>query len=54
MPIYDYRCKDCGHEFTIIESLEEHKVAEPTCPEYRKPSVERVISAVHLQTAKKS
>jgi putative FmdB family regulatory protein len=54
MPIYDYRCKDCGHDFIIIESLGEHEVAKPTCPECKAANVERVIGFVHLQTAKKS
>ncbi len=53
MPIYEYRCKDCGHDFTIIESLEDHEVAKPTCPECKSSSVERVISSVYVQTAKK-
>jgi putative FmdB family regulatory protein len=54
MPIYDYRCKDCGHDFSIIESLEAHEVAKRTCPECKSSSVERVIGPVHVQTAKKS
>ncbi len=54
MPIYEYRCKDCGHDFTIIESLEEHEVARPTCPDCGSSRVERVIGSVHVQTSKKS
>jgi putative FmdB family regulatory protein len=54
MPIYEYRCKDCGHDFTIIESLDEHEVGKTTCPKCQSVRVERVISAVHVQTAKKS
>jgi putative FmdB family regulatory protein len=54
MPIYDYRCKDCGHDFIIIESLGDHEVAKPNCPECKSSSVKRVISSVHVQTASKS
>ncbi len=54
MPIYEYRCKDCGHDFTIIESLANHEVAKPTCPECKSSSVERVIGPVHVQTGKKT
>ena len=25
MPVYDYRCKDCSHDFVVIESLDEHE-----------------------------
>jgi putative FmdB family regulatory protein len=54
MPVYEYHCKDCGHDFEIIESLKEHEDAEPTCPECNSAKAERVISPVNLQTAKKS
>jgi putative FmdB family regulatory protein len=54
MPIYEYRCKDCEHHFTIIESLKDHEGAEPNCPECKSSSVERVIGSVHVQTGKKS
>ena len=46
MPIYEYRCKDCEHDFTIIESLKDHEGAEPNCPECKSSSVERVIGSV--------
>ena len=54
MPVYDYRCTDCKHEFIIIESLQEHEGAQPKCPKCQSESVERVISGVHVQTGKKS
>ena len=47
-------CKDCEHDFTIIESLKDHEGAEPNCPECKSSSVERVIGSVHVQTGKKS
>ena len=28
MPVYDYRCNDCDHEFVVIESLLEHEEHE--------------------------
>jgi putative FmdB family regulatory protein len=60
MPVYDYRCGDCGHEFVVIESLGEHEEHEvpkgptQTCAECTSENVERVISGVHVQTGKKS
>ncbi len=57
MPVYDYRCGDCGHEFVIIESLEEHEKnagKKRPCPECEGGKVERVISGVNIQTARKS
>lgn len=56
MPIYDYRCKDCDHEFYLIESLEKHEEQdrrERACPECGSSNVERRITAPHVHTAKK-
>ena len=56
MPAYDYRCKDCGHDFVVIESLGEHEAhegTEPKCPKCESASVERLITSVNIQTAKK-
>ena len=56
MPVYDYRCKDCGHDFVVVESLaehEDHEGTEPKCPECESVSVERVITSVNIQTPKK-
>lgn len=57
MPIYDYRCKECGHAFWIIESLSDHDAREHArraCPQCGSSDVERVIGAVNVHTAKKS
>ena len=54
MPIYDYRCTDCGHSFVITESLSEHEKAVHRCPSCDSSKVERVITSVNVQTAKKS
>ena len=57
MPVYDYHCKSCGHDFILIESLGEHEEHEgtlPKCPECKSQKVERVITGVHIQTGKKS
>jgi len=60
MPVYDYRCEDCGHDFVVIESLEEHEAHEgpagraQKCPECGSTKVERVITSVHIQVPKKS
>jgi len=31
MPIYEYRCKDCEHEFTKMQSIKDDSI--PECPE---------------------
>ncbi|NMC72421.1 MAG: zinc ribbon domain-containing protein [Myxococcales bacterium] len=42
MPIYEYRCEACGHEFEEIQRI----TAPPleTCPACGRPSVHRLIS----------
>ena len=43
MPIYEYRCSDCGHEFEAIQKMS----AEPLkdCPECEKTTLSKLISA---------
>ena len=40
MPTYDYRCKKCGHEFEVFQSMMDEPLK--VCPEC-KGSVERLI-----------
>ena len=60
MPVYDYRCNDCDHDFEVIESLDEHEQHErpegkvEKCPKCESVKVERVITSVHVQLPKKS
>ena len=54
MPVYDYRCDECGSDFVVIESLQEHETAKPVCPDCSSPKVRRVITGVQVQTGKKS
>ena len=46
MPLYEYRCKDCGHQFEKIQSFSAPE--EKECPVCRGP-VERLISAPAVQ-----
>ena len=46
MPLYEYRCKDCGHQFEKIQSFSAPDQKE--CPVCHGP-VERLISASALQ-----
>jgi putative FmdB family regulatory protein len=46
MPLYEYRCKQCGHRFEKIQSFSAEDVKEcPVC----KGEVERLISAPAVQ-----
>jgi putative FmdB family regulatory protein len=47
MPIYEYACKDCGHEFEeLVRGLE-----QPTCPSCGTGRIERQMSVPAAHTA---
>lgn len=54
MPIYDFKCNSCGHEFDLIESVNEHDEHKEKCPKCKSGDIERVIGAASVQTSKKS
>lgn len=43
MPIYEYRCDACQHEFETIQKISEEPLVE--CPECRAPKLRKLISA---------
>ncbi len=49
MPIYEYRCKKCGHLFERIQRLAERPIRK--CPECGVAALEKLISrgAVHFK-----
>ena len=49
MPIYEYQCTGCGHEFTAIRRITDETL--PECPECHKGPVQKKISlsAFHLK-----
>lgn len=42
MPMYDYRCKQCGHEFTATHGIND---PQPDCPECESQAVQRLITS---------
>jgi putative FmdB family regulatory protein len=47
MPIYDFACRACGHEF---EALVRPQDAAPACPSCRSTDLQRLISSFALST----
>jgi putative FmdB family regulatory protein len=46
MPLYDFRCRTCGHEFeTLVRTGD-----SPSCPECRGSDLERLLSTFALST----
>jgi len=42
MPMYNYRCKQCGHEFTEVHGIHD---LPPDCPECESEDVQRLITS---------
>lgn len=43
MPLFEYRCQDCGQIFEVFTQRQDRS-AVPICPECGKPNVERMVS----------
>lgn len=49
MPIYEYRCASCSHEFEALQKLSDAPLTE--CPACQRPELKKKVSAVgfHLK-----
>ncbi|WP_447980643.1 FmdB family zinc ribbon protein [Candidatus Nitrospira bockiana] len=54
MPMYDYRCLDCGKESLIVLSLKEHESGQASCPACGSRRLEQMITSFIPRTTKKS
>lgn len=43
MPIYEYRCEHCGHEFDTLQKVSEEPLKD--CPECKKSALVKKVSA---------
>lgn len=43
MPIYEYRCQDCGHELEKLQRMSDDPLTD--CPACGKPQLKRLVSA---------
>lgn len=50
MPLYEYRCLDCGREFEDISSYDNRDAKRP-CPSCSKEQIERKISSFGIHSA---
>ncbi|RLB05799.1 MAG: zinc ribbon domain-containing protein [Deltaproteobacteria bacterium] len=44
MPLYEYRCRACGHNFETLRGLQERD-EEVVCPKCGQKKAERLLSA---------
>jgi len=49
MPIYEYECKACGHQFEALQKMSDKALVE--CPECGKPELKKLISAAGFRLA---
>ena len=43
MPIYEYQCQACEHEFEALQKMSDDKLTD--CPACHKPELKKLISA---------
>ncbi len=43
MPTYQYECSACGHQFEILQSMNDKRLSK--CPECKKSKLERLIGS---------
>ena len=47
MPIYEYRCEECGHELDVLQKVSEPALTD--CPECESSSLRKLISAPNFR-----
>lgn len=43
MPIYEYQCTDCGHQFDALQKMSDKPLKD--CPECMEPALTKLVSA---------
>ena len=43
MPIYQYKCSDCDHQFDALQKMSDAKLVD--CPECKKPTLRKQLTA---------
>lgn len=46
MPLFDYRCVECGHEFEALQAINEPALAD--CPKCDMVALQKLLSAPHF------
>jgi putative FmdB family regulatory protein len=55
MPVYEYKCEDCGRRFDLLASLAEKETGlEPECPKCGSSNCLQVFGHVNIVTTSKS
>ena len=47
MPIYEYKCQNCGHSFEVLQRISEEPLS--ACPECKKNALKKLVSAPNFR-----
>ena len=47
MPIYEYRCGECGHQQEVLQKVSDAPLTD--CPKCRKPALAKMLTAAGFQ-----
>ena len=54
MPMYDYKCLDCGKESLVVLTLKQHESNKVTCPKCSSSKMQQLSTSFVAHTTKKS
>jgi putative FmdB family regulatory protein len=54
MPMYDYKCLDCGKESLVVLTLKEHERGGAACPACGSTKMQQLYTSFIAHTTKKS
>lgn len=54
MPMYDYKCQDCGKESLLVLTLKQREAGDITCPGCSSKKMQQLYTTFTAHTAKKS
>jgi putative FmdB family regulatory protein len=54
MPMYEYKCLDCGKEAEVALSLSDRQGGEVTCAHCKSKRMEQVFTSIMAKTSRKS
>jgi len=47
MPIYEYKCQNCGHFFEVLQRISEVSLSD--CPKCKKDALKKLVSAPNFR-----
>lgn len=54
MPMYEFKCLDCGREFLQSLSVTDRESGAASCPGCKSKRVEQLFTSVQAKTSRKS